>query len=53
MDGLPVYVHHVLCSAQGGQKRAVDSLELELQIAVSCRRYWELNWSTLQDWPLH
>lgn len=30
-----VYVQHVVCRAQGGQKRGPDPLELELQVAVS------------------
>lgn len=28
------YIHHVLCGVNGGQKKAVDNLGLELQVVV-------------------
>lgn len=36
---------YITCTSLGGQKRALDSLELELWIAVSCHvcGYWQLN----------
>lgn len=35
MDVLPVLCAPCVCNAQGGQKRAVDPLELEFQIVAS------------------
>lgn len=43
-----VSVHHV-CSALGGQERAQDPLELELQKTVPSCGWWGLNTGPLEE----
>lgn len=47
---MDVYVITCMPDAQGRQKRALDSLQMEFRMVVSydVDRCWELNWALLQ-----
>lgn len=42
-----VQVHHMYAAAHGDQKRAPDSLNLDLQVTVLSGEYRELNWGPI------